>query len=119
MTKDEKRQFIKRICNVEGCNKKHKAKGYCANHYKAYKKHGADCFMREPRRDTCSVCGKKIDAGGAKGLCQRHYKAKDRHSNPLHKERNVIKELIEWGLLESTHDKFRNTFVINNKLLDK
>jgi len=27
-------------CSVEGCNEKHKAKGYCNRHYRQYKKYG-------------------------------------------------------------------------------
>ena len=30
----------KQTCEVEGCNKKHKARGYCINHYERYKRHG-------------------------------------------------------------------------------
>lgn len=30
----------KRICQVEGCNKEHSAKGYCQRHYAQIKKHG-------------------------------------------------------------------------------
>jgi hypothetical protein len=29
-----------KICSVEGCNRKHVAKGYCDKHYRQYKKYG-------------------------------------------------------------------------------
>lgn len=41
-----------RTCDVDGCDLKHEAKGYCNRHYKTFKKHG-DPLWVQVRPDTC------------------------------------------------------------------
>jgi len=60
-----------RKCSVEGCLKKHHAKGFCKHHYR----HSYDKPVEtkiEPQNRTCSVkgCSKKHHA---RGYCRYHY----------------------------------------------
>lgn len=34
-----------KLCTIDGCGKRHVAKGYCASHYKRYQAHGSDAAM--------------------------------------------------------------------------
>src|SRR6266436_394803 len=56
-----------KICSVQGCNNKHKAKGFCAEHY--WKARHIDGKLNAP---TCQIegCDKPVLA---KGLCNFHY----------------------------------------------
>jgi len=56
-----------KICKVEGCERKHSSKGYCANHYQHVKRTTGFKYQ-----ETCSVdrCESPMYA---KGLCSRHY----------------------------------------------
>lgn len=76
-----------RLCSVEGCTRKHKARGYCANHYEQATYHGT-CTQR-----TCTVEG-CIREHHAKGYCHFHYEKFCRREynrthayNRLHKPR--------------------------------
>lgn len=55
-----------RICNINGCNQKHKAKGYCKIHYDRLQR------GKNPIKKTCSVdgCNNKHKSGG---YCNTHY----------------------------------------------
>jgi hypothetical protein len=58
-----------RICSVEGCEKIHNSRGYCATHYKQ-KWHN----MEIPGVKKCIVDG--CDYGGStKGYCKTHYQS--------------------------------------------
>jgi len=37
-----------RICSIDNCNKKHKAKGFCYTHYIRFQKHGDPLFKEDP-----------------------------------------------------------------------
>lgn len=39
-----------RLCEIEGCNEKHEAKGYCKKHYRKYKKYG-DPLVQPVRKE--------------------------------------------------------------------
>ena len=63
-----------RICEDEGCERRHAARGYCGTHYRR-SKHGAD--MNKPIRTyepsrLCSVDGCE-QRHQARGLCITHY----------------------------------------------
>lgn len=61
----------KKICIVENCNNKIKAKGYCDKHRKQLKRHKRLTPERE-HRTTCSLeeCNNKHFC---KGYCRNHY----------------------------------------------
>lgn len=60
-----------KACSVDGCAKKHIAKGYCAHHYKVLRTFG-QCAA-----DGCDADGKMA------GLCVRHYTQLRRHGRFL------------------------------------
>ena len=70
-------------CQVEGCERPHKAHGYCATHYKQFQR-GAE-IAPIIKRDyghglICSVEGCD-QPEKARGLCATHYKRWQRHGN--------------------------------------
>ena len=60
-----------KICSISGCNKKHKAKGYCHNHYENFKRTG-NPIPRTGWGNKCLVdkCEKRARA---RGYCSKHY----------------------------------------------
>lgn len=63
---------IGRKCSVEGCNREHRAKGYCQKHYSQVRYYGyiRNIIIRDKR--TCSIKECEREAI-AKGLCNKHY----------------------------------------------
>ena len=62
-----------RLCSVEGCTVKHRAKGYCPRHYRQNKEGKEITLSYINQRDRiCSIdgCDRKHRA---KGLCKLHY----------------------------------------------
>ena len=41
----------KRICSIDGCGKKHEAKGYCKNHYKSYLNYGDAEYVERLKKE--------------------------------------------------------------------
>lgn len=108
-----------RLCNVENCNKKHEARGYCKSHYKSYMRYGnplqvdinrelrkqkAELQKSKPRKTrqsrdgVCSVenCNKPIKS---RRLCEKHY-ARMRRNNTLEIssiERGKVKTCLAVG----------------------
>lgn len=68
-----------RICSVEGCDRKHTARGYCRNHYQQAKAEG------EFGHETCTVASCYLP-GILSGMCRNHYEVhcrrEGRASNP-------------------------------------
>jgi len=65
----------KRLCSVSDCDDPVKARGWCANHYRRWRRHG-DPEVRLRVADapgTCTVEGCQADYR-ARGFCARHYK---------------------------------------------
>jgi hypothetical protein len=61
-----------RTCEFEGCDRKHKAKGLCINHYQQHKDRGVLVPLRSTTQRICEFegCGR---GHMAKGLCNGHY----------------------------------------------
>jgi hypothetical protein len=55
--------FLNRKCSVEGCERKHTAKGYCKSHWKKFGQNSKRCSMVD--------CNKSHEA---RGYCRSHYK---------------------------------------------
>jgi hypothetical protein len=57
-------------CQVKGCKRPYRAKGYCRIHYKQWRQGK----LPKPRYRTCSEeeCLKKVHM---RGLCEDHYQA--------------------------------------------
>ncbi len=63
------------ICSVEGCGRKHQAKGNCSLHYERWSKHGDPLWEWTRPTHTGGPCGVP-DCGRTAtclGLCSRHY----------------------------------------------
>ena len=60
-----------RVCKVDGCQRKHEAKGWCAFHYAQF---------RTKKSCTLRGCSAPILA---RGLCVRHYRSFQAHGDPL------------------------------------
>lgn len=60
------------ICSVEDCDKKHRSKGFCENHYRQWLRHGDPLADNRPKRKECSIknCSNKTKC---LGLCSKHY----------------------------------------------
>jgi hypothetical protein len=58
-----------RVCSIEGCNKKHYAKGYCQTHYIYFKRTGNPIFIPNKTK-KCIICDK---LRYAKEYCRNHY----------------------------------------------
>lgn len=76
--------MAKRICSVEGCDKKHAARGWCDTHYRNAKKYGGDPVGRataKPKR-ACAVpeCGKPHVGCG---YCAAHHRRFKLYGDPL------------------------------------
>ena len=70
-----------RKCEVEGCDKKHHASGYCKKHYMIFKRHG------DPRAGSFRI-GCEVDGCNnkyfAKGYCSNHYSRFTKYGDPLY-----------------------------------
>ena len=71
------KERMMRICSIEGCNRKHSARGMCNTHYVAWRKRNG-----LQGRGVCSVdeCGERALS---RGLCNLHYLRFRRHGDPL------------------------------------
>lgn len=105
--------LIMKICNVDGCEKKHHSKGLCQMHYRRSKRHGSPYYESQK---ICSIdgCNGKYFA---KLYCIKHYGRNERHGNP-----NTL--LLKWHgytyhPLYSVHYNMMNRcYDINNKCYD-
>lgn len=72
-----------KICSVDGCNEKHRAKGYCKYHY-------SSIYMKSKK---CSVDG--CEKGQhSNGLCVKHYKHIYRHEKIIERTKYDKNEFI-------------------------
>lgn len=72
-----------RVCSIEGCERRHLAKGYCGKHYQRMVAHGspdAEVQARERGR-TCSIDGCDQPHSG-RGYCNSHYMRFLRYGDP-------------------------------------
>lgn len=83
-----------RLCSIEGCEKKHKAKGLCAMHYRRLKKNGTtDLPEKTPFWRPCDIPGCE-KPHYAKGYCVMHYARNKKYGSP-HKVRNERHGMID------------------------
>lgn len=71
-----------KLCSIDGCERKHLARGWCRNHYYGWKRNGDPLVVkRATRSPLCSIegCGNKHKAYG---WCENHFKRWQRHGNP-------------------------------------
>ncbi len=81
----ERQAVSERTCTIEGCERRHKAHGWCEAHYARWKRLGdpgpVDVLPRRPRRRECVIegCESKREA---RGWCELHYKRWKAHGDP-------------------------------------
>ena len=75
--------IMDKVCSVEGCNKRHKAKGYCNYHYQQFRKYGQVIKIKPKRINSKPKKVKKAEIckengcnnyARTKGYCPKHYK---------------------------------------------
>lgn len=78
-----------RICDVEGCGKRHKGHGYCEMHLYRIKMNGSidEANLQRKVNRVCSVDG-CTNKHSSKGYCHNHYRAWVSYGDPLHKVRD-------------------------------
>lgn len=82
------RIFVK--CQVDGCQREHKARGYCASHYQQHRR-GVPLSAQIRTRDRnplpeCSEVGCESPVQ-SRGLCQKHYARFLRHGHMRDRDR--------------------------------
>lgn len=70
-----------RYCDVEGCEKRHYGRGFCAVHYQRFRKHGDPMGSAYAPKPACSVDGCEV-ISYKKGMCNPHYIRNRRHGDP-------------------------------------
>lgn len=68
-----------RICDQEGCDQPHKARGMCKKHYMQW---WQSTHERQNSEDICRIAG-CVGPVVAKQLCRSHYRRSMRHGSPL------------------------------------
>lgn len=76
-----------RVCAIDGCDRKHKALGYCLLHYKRFRAHGDPGHVEPGGRKVinsgpCSIEGCELPAW-TRTWCKPHYNRWRRHGDPL------------------------------------
>lgn len=61
-----------RLCQVEGCDRKHQALGLCKMHYARYRRHGRITRLLPLERPVCSILSCERQAV-ARGWCKMHW----------------------------------------------
>jgi hypothetical protein len=79
MVESKVTKFV-RICKVEGCSRKHEAKGYCSRHYKRVRKNGHIYLKPINALLACQVHGCTQNSY-SKDLCVRHYNQMRKHGH--------------------------------------
>lgn len=80
------------VCTLEGCDRPHKARGYCQTHYMQFKRGitpvGPIRTRVSAKPDECAEdgCSEPVKA---KGLCKMHYQRLLRHGHTMYRDRKT------------------------------
>lgn len=70
-----------KFCQVEGCVKKERARGWCTMHYARWQRHGDPLYERSREPSPCDVEGCQRSAS-KRGWCEMHYMRWCKHGDP-------------------------------------
>ncbi len=79
-------------CTMEGCDRPHKARGYCQTHYMQFKRGISPVGeIRSRERDKLPECTEEgcAEPVKAKGLCRTHYQRLLRHGHTMYRDRKT------------------------------
>lgn len=97
---------ILRICSVEGCDKRHKARGFCRIHYRRLMRNGTTELIPKKSKGVCLVegCNSTVNA---RGLCNKHYPRFRRYGDPkkCSHEHHTVEALALIETAVSSHKK--------------
>ena len=90
-----------KVCSVENCGKKHKAKGYCLAHYERFCNHGdplAHIPIKVKGDPICKVegCERKVCGHG---FCDLHYKRFKKYGDPLFSKVRY-RHFLDWQIAD-------------------
>lgn len=116
-----------KICNIEGCEKKVIARGWCHTHYKRWQVHKNPEFTKLPRGRVCQIeeCN---NPHSAKGYCAMHRKRIRAHGQNITKLNKfltfleaynfyVVKKNGCWGWNGSINNKGYGQLFSQNKIM--
>jgi len=77
------------VCTVEGCDRSHKARGYCQTHYMMWMRGSpiAPIKVRERNKPECCIEEDCTEPVKSKGLCKMHYQRLLRYGHTRYKDR--------------------------------
>ena len=83
---------LNKVCDVEGCGRRHAAGGLCLMHYKRKKKHGTIDYTWGGKTvgRACKYCDRPVTA---REMCVRHYQMWHRHGDPLYADMKKVDSL--------------------------
>lgn len=81
--------MAQRTCQIDGCDSRSLARGWCSKHYQRWKRHGDPLVTMRRESGPCKVdeCDKPGDEGH--GWCYLHYRRYWRHGDPYATSRIV------------------------------
>jgi hypothetical protein len=75
---DDKKLY--RTCSIEGCNSKHRGRGFCKIHHERFMRHGDPFIVKSTPKIGCTEAGCRNKHKG-QGLCATHLERARRAKN--------------------------------------